>query len=832
MLPFLRSQKLYILKPGVDCRAAVHPEQFHAGRRQPGADRDEQPTTPDAERWAELPRADLLAGSFAGQPLHRVALTTDAGLGKTYNLAWLCHELNDRARSLLAFVLPLGELDSPADLIARRLVHDVRNVPGNEHEDPSRLRADLEALRQRGQLVLLFDGLDMAGDASVKALARLLEPQGEWGRCRIVVAGRPFALDRHWEQLFARRPWQFVQIAEFDANQQRAALGKLDDGRDRYDLIPKEARNILTTPRVLEYLQPLGTDQLERLKTVADVYWQGCGYMLHKALRRRVDVLTRQRYLALLGALAFTMYARTESQAETGELRPNLDRIAALDMPLFLDDVRNRLKLAVPDYSKKEFQKDLRKLSRLNALLNHGWLDVSTVGGAGKDFLWRNASLQEFFAAYWVTRWGNTSLTRQRRKGPPDTSLTRQRRKDPANTSLTRQRRKGDPSLALQACEALSGGPEADTGRLRDWVVDPLTDANRGFYWFWRYAAEMPDEAILPNSKDPPISWQAAMAPLYNGPIRSTEFIYRSWERMERGNAEPLRQFLAEFPAIRAGKQGAKERAIAEKMLAGFIPLVGSGKPGDTGTFIMGAPPDEDPEWDSWEGKQNNPQHKVTLSPFCLHRFCVTNVEYELFDPRHKDHRWWRDEQHPSVKESGKQTSDDSCPVVNVSWYDAWCFARWTGNHLPTEAQWEYACRGGATSYQTFHFGDSLSSKQANFNGSYPYGGAKKSAYLGCTTTVGSYEPNAFGLYDMHGNVWEWCADWYAAGFYETEAGQRRDSVNDELASARVLRGGGWDGLGRSCRSAIRVRHAPGYRSRYYGFRLAAVSCVVGAKSG
>src|SRR5262249_51858295 len=162
---------------------------------------------------------------------------------------------------------------------------------------------------------------------------------------------------------FAGRSWQFVQIAEFDSSQQRLALGKLDDGRDRYDLIPREARNILTTPRVLEYLQPLGADQLARLRTVAGVYWQACGYMLDKALRRRVDVLTQQRYLALLGALAFTTYARTERHAETGELRPNLDRIAALDLADFLNEVWRRLKPATPDCSKKEFLKDLRKLS-------------------------------------------------------------------------------------------------------------------------------------------------------------------------------------------------------------------------------------------------------------------------------------------------------------------------------------------------------------------------------------------------------------------------------------------------------------------------------------
>src|SRR5262249_5478927 len=156
--------------------------------------------------WDELPRLDLLSGSFNGQSLRRVALTTDAGLGKTYNLHWLRCELNDRSRRLRTFLVPIGKLTSPSDLIEKLLVPEVRCAPGNEAEDPKGLKADLERLRRRGQLVLLFDGLDMASDHSVEALARLLEPEGEWGECRILVAGRPFALERHWDCLFTNRP--------------------------------------------------------------------------------------------------------------------------------------------------------------------------------------------------------------------------------------------------------------------------------------------------------------------------------------------------------------------------------------------------------------------------------------------------------------------------------------------------------------------------------------------------------------------------------------------------------------------------------------------------
>ena len=183
-------------------------------------------------------------------------------------------------------------------------------------------------------------------------------------------------------------------------------------------------------------------------------------------------------------------------------------------------------------------------------------------------------------------------------------------------------------------------------------------------------------------------------------------------------------------------------------------------------------------------------------------------------------------------KNPGFEQTDDH-PVVNVSWNDAKAFCKWLSEkekktyRLPTEAEWEFACRAGTTT--AFAHGDDPeglsaagnvadASARAKFPG-WTLGIKAKDGHT-FTAPVGQFKKNAFGLHDMHGNVWEWCADWYDQNGFTKD--RQRDPTGPATGSARVQRGGGWSSAPHRARSASRVGRDPSaYRGCYLGFRIA-----------
>ncbi len=220
------------------------------------------------------------------------------------------------------------------------------------------------------------------------------------------------------------------------------------------------------------------------------------------------------------------------------------------------------------------------------------------------------------------------------------------------------------------------------------------------------------------------------------------------------------------------------------------------------GTFMMGTPESEKDELDLERDEFgfNETQHEVTLTkPFYLGIYTVTQEQWEAV--MGTGFLWFGG--NPSSNKGAK------LPVTNVSWEDCHKFIKKLnaktkgGYRLPTEAEWEYACRAGTTT--AYSFGDSLTKADANFAGD-------------SIKAVGSYKPNAFGLYDMHGNVYEWCESWYD----DYPAGAVTDPNGPATGYARVLRGGAFAvHIASIARSSYRIMYPPTVRFFSVGFRLA-----------
>ena len=261
------------------------------------------------------------------------------------------------------------------------------------------------------------------------------------------------------------------------------------------------------------------------------------------------------------------------------------------------------------------------------------------------------------------------------------------------------------------------------------------------------------------------------------------------------------------------------------------------------GSFLMGSPASE-------EGHQadEGPQHEVKLESFFLGRTPITQAQWrEVAQWQEGPGEHWGCTLNPNpsrfMGDKGglfpAEANADNLPVERVSWRDAMEFCSRLGQRsgktytLPSESQWEYACRAGTTT--PFSYGETLSAELANYDANATYGRGRRGKSRGQTTLVGSFAANAWGLHDMHGNVWEWCADhWhssYALGPQEapadgspwldaTEADKARMKGERADERSRVLRGGSWGFDPVDCRSASRSDHLPAYAYDDFGFRV------------
>ena len=256
---------------------------------------------------------------------------------------------------------------------------------------------------------------------------------------------------------------------------------------------------------------------------------------------------------------------------------------------------------------------------------------------------------------------------------------------------------------------------------------------------------------------------------------------------------------IAGFSFLAVNDQGYPEYTHEETGIV-FVRLPG-------GWFTMGSAPDEighnipEPE----EG----PRHTVMLSPFLIAKYEVSQREWEAV-----------------MGEWDTYFDGDNLPVEQVSWNDIQGFEAATGLTLPTEAQWEYACRAGTTTPFALGDGECLSTDHANYYGPHAHceGQCRKGIDRRTTVPVESFTPNRFGLHNMHGNVYAWCEDSYQSDFYAECEGAVDPLCGNPDSGARVVRGGAWYNWAVYCRSAYRAGYDPSLRLDSIGFRPAAPS--------
>ena len=323
--------------------------------------------------------------------------------------------------------------------------------------------------------------------------------------------------------------------------------------------------------------------------------------------------------------------------------------------------------------------------------------------------------------------------------------------------------------------------------------------------------SQPPKQLVTPKLKE--LVWNRRNVLLWIGGAAFTSRAIGQ-QILEKGRSPSLKPFSFEVATVNAKGEEAPRQPKEAKA---FVENLGNGAmlemvaiPG--GSFQMGSLATEKDRYDD-----ESPQHPVSVSAFLMGRYVVTQAQYEAI--------------------TGKNLSNfkgAKRPVEEVSWNEAQEFCKKlsqkTGRkyRLPSEAEWEYACRAGTTT--PFHFGETITTDLANYQGTDSifgttgnYGEGPKGKYRAQTTEVGIFPPNAFGLCDMHGNVWEWCEDVYHTTYEGAPMDGSAWNVGGE-SGRRVLRGGSWFNSPRYCRSAARVSNDAGVRDVNYGFRVVCVA--------
>ncbi|MEM7201641.1 MAG: SUMF1/EgtB/PvdO family nonheme iron enzyme [Planctomycetota bacterium] len=632
-----------------------------------------------------------------------------------------------------------------------------------------------------GQVWLLLDGLDevapeLLGDVQTQ-LADLARTAATTGLLRIAVFSRPIGYQR------VAAPYQTTRLEPLTAAKRRELaehwLGAAT--ARRFETAMAQRRELLAlagNPLLLTLMARLALERGlpdHRLQ----LYERSIELLLRTPYDRRAGTIRAPMDVALV--LAHLALALQDHPAATWRLEELNDRLWAARK------AEPRVAAALSGWNDGDHEAFLRDVERRTGLLA---ADHAT----GESWSFLHRQFREFFAARGLVA----------TVGPGQDVVGRLDHKSVGRWSETLGLYCGmveDPWGVLRGLAKVS--PAA--------AVKALVDVDRQppqalFDFLWDVPAEMPDW-----------SWSPEQPSRFHWDGDDVARLVSGWVERGRWSRAEAREAL--WARVSAGRSTVELawlhfalRALGERDEDAFFKQ--AGRPRDEvegagwvkvprGSFVMGSPEDERERRD-WEG----PRHHVTVPAFELFATPVTNAQYARFD---------RDHTPETFDGRVSNAAVGAHPVVNVDWWEAYLFCAWVGARLPTEAEWEYACRAGTTG--PFSFEGALTPEHVNYNGEYPYAEGEKGEYRECTLPAGSLPANGWGLHEMHGNVFEWCQDRWHQNYEDAP----EDGSAWELGGSafRVGRGGSWVAHGAFCRSAYRIRDAAGYRSGSVGVRPA-----------
>ena len=701
-----------------------------------------------------------------------IVILGDPGAGKTTHMKRLllsCVRKGPKDLGLPAGMVPVFLPLRDLHQLEHGLDHFIQEQLANPHLDTRQGFA--RRLLKRGNLLLLFDGLDEVADADQRRQVSqwISEALKVHSTCRFVVTSRyagysdEVALDAHFLEMhirplsgdqaetfirtwfrivetgLARDPAQGERIAEERAD---SLITHLREPEFRAQRVFELTRNPLLLTNLCLVHRHRGTLPKRR----ARLYQECIDVLLeHWRTAKGLQGMDAQQAGRVLQPVALWM------QQESGRTRASADELTPVIEPALKDT-------GWPGTSAKVFLQTIRDQSGLLT----GW---------GRDqYGFMHLGFQEYLAAREIRRRAFTDPTIL-----PE--LAAQFGDSWWQEVILLLLALEDPSLfAPYMREVFKRLDVVQFPELVDMCIEDAAEVSSAPFL----------ELLQAEPGEDPESWQCQLAALRVLSHLDPEALEALHDRLARHPSPEMRALVA------GRKAGAGKEVITEAQTGYELILI------PDGTFMIGSPTSEEGRYDD-EG----PAHPVKVPAFYLGQYPVTNDQYAEYlkaNPKVKEPEFWADRDYSQARQ----------PVVGVSWEDAQRYAEWVGLRLPTEAEWEYACRAGTTS--RFYSGDT--EKDLDRAGWYTQNSGGK------LHAVGGKEPNTFGLYDMHGNIWEWVEDDWHDSYRgaPVEGGAWIDT--SKRGEYRVVRGGSWVHDVRGCRSAFRRHCGPRCRLQFLGFRL------------